>query len=250
MTTQEEENRIAEAVAQQLQTIVASQQEQFAKGFELTMKNALKGVDKANAALEKERKAVENELDAVKVLRKKAEREGEKMAMEAYEAHRDQYEEAARTELLRNLCILHIEVGKSNRDIAVWLDVPQPFVENIRQVLKRKEQYHTDKPKRTILEGSPKVWLSGAGRGGDVHFESRETAFTCWWEFGAYGTFIIVEIPTKEKWEKVTQLPLEKRMNVLHFIGEQIVLSETYDKGSFIIGENVLSVYDADAKAQ
>lgn len=246
MTEQEEEKRIAEAVARQVQAIAAQQQEQFAKTLETAIKNALQGVEKANAALIKERKAVEKELDKVKLLRKKAENEGAEMAMKAYEAHRTQYEEATRTELLRNLCIMHIGVGKSNRDIAVWLDVPQSFVENIRQLLKRTARYNTDKPTRTPLEGNPKVWLSGSGRGGDVHFESRETSFSCWWEFGAYGTFMIVDVPTQENWEKVTQLPLEKRMAILSFIGEHIVINETNNKGSFIIGENVLTVYSGD----
>ncbi|MEZ4775385.1 MAG: hypothetical protein R3D00_19530 [Bacteroidia bacterium] len=243
MTPEEEEKRIAEAVARQLQLLATQQQEQWSHSLESVIKNALSGVDKARAALAQERKAVEKELDAARLLRKKAENEGEKMAAEAFEAHRIQYEEATRTELLRNLCRMHIETGKSNRDIAVWLDVPQDFVGNIRQLLQRTEQYHTDKPKRTHLEGNPKVWLSGNGRGGEVHFESRETSFACWWEFGAYGTFIIVEIPTKEKWEDLTQLPLEKRNAVLNFIGEHIVISETSNKGSFIIGDNVLTVF-------
>jgi hypothetical protein len=246
MTKEEEEKRIAEAVAQQVQAIVAQQQAQWAATLEATMKNALGGVDQGNAALADERKAVEKELDIARGLRAKAEREGEQMALEAYEAHRRQYEEAARTKLLRDLCVMHLKVGKTNRDIAVWLDVPQDFVENIRQLLKRTAKYHLDEPKRTPLEGNPKVWLTGAGRGGDVHFESRETEFKLWWEFGAYGTFILVDIPTKEKWEAVTQLPLEKRMPVLKYIGEHIVITETQNKGSFIIGDNVLTVYDGN----
>ncbi len=246
MTKQEEEARITAAVAKQVETIVAEQQKQFAATLEAVMKNAVGGVDKTNVSLAKERKAVEKELDAAKALHAKADREGEKMATEAYEAHRKQYEEACRTELLRNLTRMHLEIGKSNRDIAVWLDVPQDFVENIRQVMKRAEKYHADKPKRTPLEGNPKVRLTGGGRSGDVIFESRETSFTTWWEFGRGNTLLIVDIPTKERWEAHTQLPLAKRMDVLNFIGEHLVIHETGGTGSYIIGDNVLMVYSGE----
>ncbi|MEK7253179.1 MAG: hypothetical protein AAB316_00410 [Bacteroidota bacterium] len=243
MTKQEVEARIAAAVAKQVEAIVAEQQKQFAATLEAVMKNAVGGMDKTNASLAKERKAVEKELDAVKALRAKAERGGEKMATEAYETHREQYEEACRTALLRDLTRMHLEIGKSNRDIAVWLDVPQDFVENIRQVMKRAEKFNSGKPKRTLLEGNPKVHLTGGGRTGDVIFESRETTFTTWWEFGRGNTLLIVDIPAKERWEAHTQLPLAKRMDVLNFIGEHIVIHETGGAGSFIIGDNVLMVY-------
>ncbi len=246
MTKQEEEARIAAAVAKQLETIVAEQQKQFAETLEMVMKNAVGGIDQTNASLAKERKAVEKELDAAKELRSKAEREGEKMASEAYEAHRKQYEEAARTSLLRDLTRMHIEVGKSNRDIAVWLDVPQAFVENLREVMKRGEKYNQDKPKRTRLEGNPKIWYSDSGRSGTVNFESRETIFEMWWEFAGGNAHTIVDIPTEQHWEAVTKLPVEKRLDVLNFIGEQIVIDQTGGTGSFIIGENVLTIYSGE----
>jgi hypothetical protein len=242
----DEEARIEAAVAKRLEQIVAAQQQAFAKKLEAAAKNALGGIEQANSALKKEQKAVEKELDAVKKLRTKAEQEGEKMAREAYEAHIKQYNEAARISLLRDLTRMHIEVGKTNRDIAVWLDVPQEFVENIRRIANSAEKYYPNRPKRALLEGNPKVWTTSSGRSGAVHFESRETSFQLWWEMGAYAALAIVEAPTVETWEKVAQLPLEKRMPVLNFIGEQLVLQKTYDKGSFIIGENVMTIFSAE----
>ena len=207
------------------------------------MKNAVKGLDKSNAALEKERKKLEKELDAAKKLRDKAEREGEKMATEAYEAHRIAYEEAAHTALRRELTRMHLAVGKTNQEIAVWLDVPQDFVENIRQLMKRAEKYRTNQSPRIQLEGNPKIRLSSSGRSGAVHVESRETSFELWWEMGFGKALVVVEVPTAEKWEKITQLPLERRMVVLQYIGEQLVAQETGGQGSFLVGDNTLTVY-------
>jgi len=243
MTNQEIEAHIEAEVAKRVEKIVAAQQEQFSKTMEALMKNAIGGVDKANTALKKEQKKLEKELDAAQKLRAKAEREGEKMATDAYEAHRITYETTAWTDLRRELTRMHIEVGKTNREIAVWLDVPQDFVENIRQVMQRVDEFHPDKPKRIHIEGNPKIRVTDSGRSGAVHFESRETSFELWWEFGFGKALIVVEVPSVEKWEKITQLPLERRISVLSFIGEQLVLKETYDEGSFLMEGNALTIY-------
>ncbi len=243
MTKQEEDARVAAAVAKQLETIIAAQQKQFAETMEMVMKNSLGGVDNANAELEKERKAVQKELDAAQKLRAKAEKEGDKMADAYFENRQKQFSEAAKTAMLRELTLLHIGVGKKNLEIANWLDVPMDFVENIRQLVLCQEKYRGEKLKRLKLEGNPKVRTEGSGRGGTVWFESRESTFDMWWEFAGGSALVIVDIPTTENWEVRTKLPLERRNDILTFIGEHLVDTETHGAGSFIIGENVLTVY-------
>lgn len=242
--TPEEKKRFDAAVQQEVAKMMETQQQQFSKMMEMAMKDSLKGVDKANAALAKERKVVEKELDAAKELHRKAEKEGDKMAQAYFEGRQKQFAEAARTELLRNLTRMHLEVGKAPRDIAIWLDVPLPFVENIRQLLERLRQYKGDRPERTRIEGSPTLRYVDMGRGGYVHFESRVTHFELWWEFGGGNAVVILEIPSRENWETRTQLPLEQRDSTLAFIGEQIIVDKmSYQNASFIIGETVLTFY-------
>jgi len=243
MSKQDEDARIAAAVQKQVTEIVAEQQKQFSKMMEKAMKDSLQGVDKANAALMKERKAVMKELDAAQKERAKAEREGEKMAQEYFEGRQKQFAEAAKTELLRNLVRMHLEVGKSTRDIAVWLDVPMKFVENIRQLLERIAQYAGDKPQRLRLEGNPKLRYADYGRGGTIYYESPDAHFDMWWEFAGGDALVIVDIPTPEHWEKRTKLPLDQREKVLTFIGEQVMEDKNMGIGSFIIGDNVLTFY-------
>lgn len=182
------------------------------------------------------------ELDAAKAERAKAEREGEKMAQEYFEGKQRQFMEAAKTELLRDLVRMHIEVGKSTRDIAVWLDIPKDFVENIRQIMERNEKYAGDKPKRLRLEGNPKLRYDDQGRSGTIYYESPDANFSTWWEFAGGDALAIVAIPTKEQWEESTKIPLKMRKQVLTFMGEQI-LEDKVAGGSFIIGENVLTFY-------
>ncbi len=243
MTKQEEEARIAAAVQKQLEKIVTAQQKQFSKVLEKTMKDALKGVEKANSALRKERDAVMQQLDAAEKARAKAEKEGDKMADAYFEGRQKQFREAARTELLRDLVIMHLEVGKTIRDIAVWLDVPKDFIENIRQLMENNAKYAGDKPKRLHLEGNPKLRDQDDGRGGTIWFESPDARFDMWWEFAGGNALVIVDIPTAEQWEARTKLPLEKRESILQFIGEQIVIDKISYNGSFIIGDNVITFY-------
>ncbi|MFN0036110.1 MAG: hypothetical protein ACKVUS_13685 [Saprospiraceae bacterium] len=243
MTKQEEEARIAAAVQQQLEKILAAQQKQFSKTMETAIKESLKGVEKANAALRKERKAVGKELDAAQKIRTKAEREADKMAEAYFQGRQEQFAEAARTELLRNLVVMHIEVGKTTRDIAVWLDIPMKFVENIRQLLERISKFGGDKPKRIRIEGNPKLRYSDQGRGGTVWYESPDANFDMWWEFAGGDALVIMDIPSKETWEARTQLPLEQREKILTFIGEQVLIDKNLGNGVFIIGDSVLTFY-------
>ncbi len=243
MTTPEEEARIAAAVQEQLGKIIAAQQAQFSQVLENAVKDSLQGVEQANAALAKERQAVEKELDVAHEARKKAENEGDQMAAAYFVGRQTQFEEAARTAFLRDLTRKHLEAGKTTRDIAVWLDVPLAFVENIRQIMKRTAKYAIDKPKRLRLEGTPKLRYSDEGRGGTIWFESPNAHFDMWWEFAGGNALVIVDIPTAEQWEARTKLPLERRVHILTFIGEQIVEDKIGGEGSFIIGDNVLTFY-------
>ncbi len=243
MSKQDEEARIAAAVQEQLGKIVAEQQKQFALMMETAMKGSLQGVDNANASLEQERQAVQKELDAAKEARDKAEREGDKMAQAFFEGKQKQFVEAAKTELLRELVRMHIETGKTTRDIAVWLDVPNEFVENIRVVMERNTRYAGDKAKRVQIEGNPKLRYEDSGRGGTIWYESPDAKFDMWWEFAGGDALAIVDIPTEETWVARTKLPLEQRDKILTFIGEQILVDKISSGGLFIVGDNVITFY-------
>lgn len=245
MSQKDEAARIEAEVQKRVEKIVAAQQKQFAKMMETAVKGSLKGVDKANASLRKERKAVTKELDEVQKLHAKAEREGDKMAQEYYQGRQVQFREAAQTELLRDLVCMHLEVGKSVRDIAIWLNVPKKFVENIQQHLKRIAENFPNRYKRVLIEGSPKLRYVDMGRGGTIYYESIDAEFDMWWEFAGGGAFIIVDIPTREQWEQRTNIPLDQRDKVLNFIGEQIVIDHVPYDGYFIIGENVITFFTA-----
>jgi hypothetical protein len=238
---EDESSRIEAEVQKRLSAAIAQQQETFAALMEQTMKNALGGIDQGTAALKKERKRIEVELDAAQALRTKAEREGEKMAAESFEKHRREYEEAIRTALLRDLTRLHIESARTTPDIMKWLDVDRTFVERIREVVNRVDKFHSKDSPAPKMEGNPKLRFVDEGRSGVIYFESRVGSFDMWWEMG-YGALAIVAVPSSNEWELKTGMPREKRLEVLNFIGEEILRRQT-SNGSFIIGDDVITIY-------
>ncbi|MDX2068835.1 MAG: hypothetical protein SFV55_10440 [Haliscomenobacter sp.] len=238
---EDESSQIEAEVQKRLSVALAQQQETFATMMEQAIKNALGGIDQRAAALEEERKRLEVELDAAKELRAKAEREGEKMATESFEKHRREYEEAIRTALLRDLTRLHLEGGKTTSDIMKWLNVERNFVERIKEVVNRVDKFHSKDSPAPKLEGNPRLRFVDEGRSGVIYFESSVGSFDMWWEMG-YGALAMVAVPSLNEWELKTGMPREKRLEVLNFIGEEIVRRQTY-QGSFIIGDDVITIY-------
>jgi hypothetical protein len=244
MQEKDEKARIEAAVQERLAEIMAVQQAQFSKMMEKAMKDALKGIDKTNATLQKEQKAVIKELDAIKKARAKAEKEGDKMAQEYFEGRQNQFVEAAKTELLRDLTRMHLLDGKTPQTIATWLNVPISFVTHIQQLLQRLTKYEGRTPKRSEYSWSQNLRYSDYGRGGTVYYESPEGKFDMWWEFGGGKAVVILDIPKEENWEAVTKIPLSKRVEVLTCIAEQIMEDKmSSSNASFVIGENVITFY-------
>lgn len=98
-------------------------------------------------------------------------------------------------------------------------------------------------PKRPEPTHGPKVWFSGGGRGGDMGYESRESSFKMYWEMGGGDVLAIIYVPVVEHWEAETKIPLEKRLEVLHFIGKKTVERQTTGgKGSYEIHENYIII--------
>ena len=224
---------------------IEQQQKDFAKVLEKAMKDALKGVDKTAALLEKERKAVAKELDAAREVRKKAEQEGEKIAADYFEQRRTELIEFTRLELLRDLVRMHLEAGRPVNEICHWLNVKKTFVQKIAGLVERLKKYHGPQPDQhhIKLDNNPQLHFFSEGRGGTIRFENNLTSFDMWWEFAGGNALALISIPSEQHWEAVTQLPREQRADILRFIGEQVVASQTSKGGSFIYDDQTMTIY-------
>lgn len=88
----------------------------------------------------------------------------------------------------------------------------------------------------------PKIRFSGNLRSGFVEYESKEGSFKMLSEMGAYDVLAIIDVPTEERWESVTNLPLAKRESILHFIGQKTVEKQTMGAGSYEIKNNCIKI--------
>ena len=80
----------------------------------------------------------------------------------------------------------------------------------------------------------PKVSFSSSGRSGHVVYDGPEGQLRMYYEFGGGDVIAIIDVPTEAKWATATAIPLEKRMDVLHFVGKTAVQQQTRN-GSYEI---------------
>jgi hypothetical protein len=89
----------------------------------------------------------------------------------------------------------------------------------------------------------PKIRYTSDGRSGHVWYQSREAEFAMYYEFSGGDCIASINIPEPEDWEKHTGLPLARRDEVLHFIGQQVVKDQTTGgKGSFKVEGGWLNI--------
>jgi hypothetical protein len=246
MSEKDDKANFEAAVQAEVAKQMAAIQEQFAQTMQQAMMASLGTVDQASQNLEKERAALQQELDAALEARRKAEREGEKMAEEFFLERQTERVEKIRTEHLRELTLKQLNAGRTVEDICAWLAVTPEFVEPIRAFAERaaviRQKEIAGQP-RIKLPGNPRLRYDNKGRGGTIWFENDETRFSMWWEFGGGNALAMINIPTVKNWESYTGLPLDRRDDILQFIGEQVVADQTSGRGVFMIWQDEMTIY-------
>jgi hypothetical protein len=89
---------------------------------------------------------------------------------------------------------------------------------------------------------SQKITYASNGRSGKVIYESKEATFALYYEFGGGDVVACIDVPNPQNWEKHTGLPLERREEVLNFIGQRVAHDQT-SGGSFKIEGNWMNIY-------
>jgi hypothetical protein len=244
MNKQDETARFEAAVQAEVARRMAEQQAQFAQMMEQTMRASLQGMDGANAALEKERQALAQALDAAKAERRKAEAEGEKIAEDYFQKSRVALVESAQHSQLRNLAHDHLLAGRSVEDICQWLRVEAPFVEAIIEVIDRRAAFRAEQKRPPAQPPGYRLTYQDYGRSGTIWFEDGQFRFDMWWEFGGINALVIIDIPTPDQWTARTQMPIERRDEVLRYVAEQVIHDQTLSgNNGYTIGTSAITIY-------
>jgi len=86
-----------------------------------------------------------------------------------------------------------------------------------------------------------KVSFHSSGPSGHVLYESPEGKLNLYYEFGGGDVTAIINVPTEAKWAAATNIPLEKRMAVLHVVGKETVKQQTRN-GAYEITDNCILI--------
>ncbi len=97
---------------------------------------------------------------------------------------------------------------------------------------------------RSTAPDAARLSYSSDGRSGHVHYQSRDAAFTLYYEFGGGDCVATIDLPSPTAWRRYTGLPLERRDEVVRWIGQRVVADQTTGgSGRFEIEGNWLNIY-------
>jgi len=92
--------------------------------------------------------------------------------------------------------------------------------------------------------GGVKIWYDKQGRSGYVWYQSPETKFSMYYELGGGDCLFGLSVPSPQDWEKITGLPVERREEVLQYVGRQVIRDEANNgSATFKIEGNWLNIY-------
>ena len=81
------------------------------------------------------------------------------------------------------------------------------------------------------------VAYEGEGRSGYVIFYRNDLTARFYYEFGGGDTLAIITVPTPERWEAETKMPVSERIPVLEFIAKRVIRDQA-SKCKYLIGES------------
>lgn len=97
-------------------------------------------------------------------------------------------------------------------------------------------------PKNHRGANGQRVIFASDGRSGHVFYESPEGKFSMYYEFGGGDVVVIISVPETAQWVAQTGIPLEKREEVLNYIGQVSVAQQTKN-GSYKLDANSILIY-------
>lgn len=213
--------------------LTPEQQEEFAKLYEQSLKEALAGLDKIAAEAKAMQDAAVDEILKTKEARNRLVDEADTIAKEQLEGRRKQIETEIRRTVKLELAERLIRHGRSRSEIISWLDLPPLQVENIRNQI-----VNTTAPDMDAF-----VEITQDGRGGTIKFLHGDNTISMPWEFGGGKALALILIPDSKTWEAQTGYPLAERERILGWIARQ-VLFQRVPFGIYAIDETAITIFD------
>ena len=187
--------------------------EAYAEQMQKMYADAFAAAEKMKEGAMADRHAAAEELDKAKDIRKAAEQNGEKMALEYFAGKRKTLIEQTREETLSALVVRHLKEGKEEDEIMDWLEVDEDFINHCK-IIVRKEKEIRDKPH---------VEYSQSGRGGTLSYVAGDKKIDFDWEFAGGNGVALIFIPEEKYWVVQTGIPLSQRQSILEFVAKEVI---------------------------
>jgi hypothetical protein len=160
-----------------------------------------------------DRHAAAEELNKAKDIRKAAEQNGDKIALEYFALKRKELIDQVRKETLSALVVNHLKQGKAEKEIMDWLETGEDFIRHCK-IIVRKEKEIMDKPH---------IEYAQSGRGGTISYIAGDKKINFDWEFAGGNGVAIIFIPEEKYWLAQTGISLSQRQSILEFVATEVI---------------------------
>jgi len=201
---------------------------QSADVFQKAMEAALANIDEVNANLKKEQeKAIDMQIaarDEYNRILNNADKIAETRIEEKRKANLEQVRNEVWAETVEKLIVEEIPSDMLKR----ILDLPAKILTEVwfKLGFEKLGENHV-----------ANVGYENEGRSGSVIFYRNDLTVRFYYEFGGGDTVAIITIPTRERWEKETKMPLSDRQAVLEFIATRVIRDQA-PGCKYFIGES------------
>ncbi len=204
---------------------------QAAEVFRKTMEEALANIDVVNANLKLEQeKAIDMQIaarDEHNRILNEADKIAETRIEEKRKANLEQVRNEVWAETVEKLIVEEIPSDMLKR----ILDIPAKILADVwfKLGFDKLDEVHV-----------ANVGYENEGRTGYVIFYRNDLTARFYYEFGGGDTVAIISIPTPERWEAQTKMPLSERQVVLEFIANRVIRDQAPGCKYFIGDSDIL----------
>ena len=202
-----------------------------AEVFRKTMEEALANIDVVNANLKLEQeKAIDLQIAAKD--------EYNRILNEADKISETRIEENRKANLLK----VRNEVWAETIEKLIVNEIPSDM---LKRILEIPAQILADVWFKLGFDKMDELHIGnvayeGEGRSGYVIFYRNDLTARFYYEFGGGDTVAIISIPTPERWEAQTKMPLSERQVVLEFIANRVIRDQAPGCKYFIGDSDIL----------
>ncbi len=158
-------------------------------------------------------KAAADALQSAREQLRETEENAPQLLQEFTDRHRARLEKEMADDVKRKLAEQLLYHRESVQTVAVLMDLPEKFVQELAKRQGRRKV------------GSADTWLEydESGRSGYVILNRDKIAVRFSYEFAGGNALAVIDVPTAGHWEAATQLPAAERDILLDFVGAQVV---------------------------